>query len=102
MICYEADGLGFGVSGAVTRSWNPREFSGIDLSQLCARRSFILLLFDPIGASRQSLRLFRAKDRLIRAFGSFVGLRDHAVKLPKFMRKGDGMIFSLGQDPISG
>ncbi len=105
VICYErADGLGFGVSGAVTRARGIRaSFPGIDLSQIpmavpVAREKLVYLL-DPIGASRRSLA-FRAKDRLIRAFGSFVGLRDHAVELPfipKFMRKDDGMIFSLGQ-----
>jgi len=105
VICYErADGVGFGVSGAVTRARGIRtSFPGVDLSQIpmavpVAREKLVYLL-DPIGASRRSLA-FRTKDRLIRAFGSVVGLRDHAVELPftpKFMRKDDGMIFSLGQ-----
>lgn len=105
VICYErADGLGFGVSGAVTRARGIRaSFPGVDLSQIpmaipVATEKLVYLL-DPIGASRRSL-VFRAKDRLIRAFGSVVGLRDHAVELPfipKFMRKDDGMVFSLGQ-----
>ncbi|MBZ5683454.1 MAG: 4Fe-4S ferredoxin [Acidobacteriia bacterium] len=105
VICYErADGLGFGVSGAVTRARGIRaSFPGIDLSQIPmavpVSREKLVYLLDPIGSSRRSL-VFRAKDRLIRGFGSIVGLRDHAVELPftpKFMRKDDGMIFSLGQ-----
>ena len=105
VICYErADGLGFGVSGAVTRARGIRaSFPGMDLSQIPmavpVSRERLVYLLDPIGASRRSL-LFRGKDRLIRAFSSVVGLRDHAVELPftpKFMRKDNGMIFSLGQ-----
>ena len=97
-------GSGFGVSGAVTRARGiSASFPGIDLSQIPmavpVSREKLVYLLDPIGASRRSFA-FRAKDRLIRAFGSIVGLRDHAVELPlipKFMRKDDGMIFSLGQ-----
>lgn len=105
VICYErADGLGFGVSGAVTRARGIRtSFPGIDLSQIPmaapVKRDKLVYLLDPIGASRRSLT-FRAKDRLIRMFGSVVGLSDHAVELPftpKFIRKDDGIIFSLGQ-----
>jgi len=105
VICYErADGLGFGVSGAVTRARGIRaSFPGADLSQIPmavpVSREKLVYLLDPVGASRRSLA-FRAKDRLIRTFGSIVGLRDHAVELPftpKFMRKDDGMVFSLGQ-----
>ena len=105
VICYErADGLGFGVSGAVTRARGIRaSFPGIDLSQIPmavpVSREKLVYLLDPTGASRRSI-VFRAKDRLIRACGSIVGLRDYAVELPftpKFMRKDDGMIFSLGQ-----
>ena len=105
VICYErADGLNFGVSGAVTRARGIRaSFPGVDLSQIPmaaqVQREKLVYLLDPIGASRRSL-VFRAKDRLLRAFGTIAGLRDHAVELPflpKFMRKDDGMIFSLGQ-----
>ena len=105
VICYErADGLGFGVSGVVTRARGIRaSFPGVDLSQIPmavpVSLEKLVYLLDPIGASRRSFT-FRAKDRLIRAFGSIVGLRDHAVELPftpKFMSKDDGLIFSLGQ-----
>jgi electron-transferring-flavoprotein dehydrogenase len=105
VICYErADGLGFGVSGAVTRARGIRaSFPSVDLTQIPmaapVQREKLVYLLDPIGASRRSFA-FRAKDRLIRALWSVVGLHDHAVELPftpKFMRKHDGMILSLGQ-----
>lgn len=105
VICYErADGIGFGVSGAVTRARGIRaSFPGVDLTQIPmaspVKREELVYLLDPIGASRRSFVL-RAKDRLIRALGSVVGLHDHAVEFPftpKFMRKDDGMILSLGQ-----
>jgi len=103
--CYErADGLGFGVSGAVTRARGIRaSFPGVDLTRIPmaapVKREKLVYLLDPIGASRRSLA-FRTKDRLIRLFGSAVGLSDHAAKIPftpKFMRKDDGMILALGQ-----
>jgi electron-transferring-flavoprotein dehydrogenase len=59
----------------------------------------LVYLLDPIGASRRSAA-FRIADRLIRALGSIARLRDNAVELPftpRFMRKHDGMILSLGQ-----
>ncbi len=105
VICYErADGLGFGVSGAVTRARGIRaSFSDAELSQIPmavpVRDEKLVYLLDPLGASRRSL-VFRMKDRLIRTFGPIIGLQDDAVELPftpKFMRKNDGMIFSLGQ-----
>ena len=105
VICYErADGLGFGVSGAVTRARGIRaSFSGIDLSQIPmavpVNREKLVYLLDPIGASRRSLA-FRVTDRLFGTFGRLVGLQDYAVELPftpKFMRKDGGMIISLGQ-----
>ena len=105
VICYErADGLGFGVSGAVTRARGIRaSFPGIDLSQIPmavpVKREKLVYLLDPIGASRRSV-VFRVTDRLLRMFGRIVGLQDHAIELPfipKFMCKDDGMIFSLGQ-----
>jgi electron-transferring-flavoprotein dehydrogenase len=105
VVCYErADGLGFGVSGAATRARGIRaSFPGVDLTQIPmaapVKREKLIYLMDPIGASRRSFA-FRAKDRLIHALGSMFGLRDHAVELPftpKFMRKDDGIILSLGQ-----
>src|SRR5215471_14053780 len=69
VICYErADGLGFGVSGAVTRARGIRaSFPGIDLSQIPmavpVKREKLVYLLDPIGASRRSV-VFRVTDRL--------------------------------------
>jgi electron-transferring-flavoprotein dehydrogenase len=105
VICYErADGLGFGVSGAVTRARGLRaSFPGVDLTQIpmavpVAKEKLVYLL-DPNGASRRSLAL-RAADRLLRTLRAVVRLRDNAVELPlipKFMHKRDGMVLSLGQ-----
>ncbi|MGC2451009.1 MAG: hypothetical protein WA477_25410 [Candidatus Sulfotelmatobacter sp.] len=105
VLCYErADGLAFGVSGAVTRARGIRaSFPEVDLSQIPmaspVSKEKLVYLLDPIGASRRPL-IFRIKDRLIRALGPLLRLRDHAVEvpfIPKFMLKHDGMIFSLGQ-----
>ena len=103
--CYErADGLGFGVSGAVTRARGIRaSFPGVDLSQIPMAAPVssekLVYLLDPTGASRRPLA-FRVKDRLLRTFSKVFRLKHEAVELPftpKFMRKHDGMIFSLGQ-----
>ena len=105
VICYErADGLGFGVSGAVTRARGIRaSFPGVDLGQIPmavpVKKEKLVYLLDPIGASHRSLAM-RIADWKMRAWGLIVGARDHAVELPytpKFMRKHGGMIFSLGQ-----
>ena len=105
VICYErADGLAFGVSGAVTRARGIRaSFPGVDLSQIPmaapVTKEKLVYLLDPVGASRRPF-LFRIKDRIIRSFPSLFGLQDDAIEVPftpKFMRKDNGMIFSLGQ-----
>jgi electron-transferring-flavoprotein dehydrogenase len=105
VVCYErADGLGFGVSGAVTRARGIRgSFSSDDLTQVpmavpVAEEKLVYLL-DPTTASRRSFAV-RLADRAIRTLGSAVGLRDNAVELPftpDFLRKHDGLILSLGQ-----
>jgi len=72
VICYErADGLGFGVSGAVTRARGIRaSFPGVDPTQIPmaapVKREKLVYLLDPIGASRRSFA-FRAKDRFTRS-----------------------------------
>jgi len=105
VICYErADGLGFGVSGAVTRGRGIRaSFPDLDLSQISmaapVRGEKLVYLMDPIGASHRSLA-FRLADRVLRTFPSIFRLRDHAIEvpfIPKFMHKHDGMILSIGQ-----
>jgi electron-transferring-flavoprotein dehydrogenase len=105
VVCYErADGLGFGVSGAVTRARGIRaSFPDVDFNQVPmtapVTQEKLVYLLDPIGASRRPL-IFRLKDRLIRVFASLSRLKHHAVEfpfIPKFMQKHDGIIFSLGQ-----
>ncbi len=105
VICYErADGLGFGVSGAVTRARGIRaSFPEADLKQIpmavpVAKEKLVYLL-DPLSASRRS-RAFQIADKVIRSCRSVFRLKDDAVEVPftpKFMRKHRGMIFSLGQ-----
>jgi len=105
VVCYErADGLGFGVSGAVTRGRGIRgtfrndELKQIPMAAPVASEKLVYLL-DPTRASRRSLAL-RTVDLVIRAFGAIAGLRDSAIELPftpDFLRKHDGMILSLGQ-----
>jgi len=105
VICYErADGLGFGVSGAVTRARGIRgSFPGVDFTQVPmavpVKKEKLVYLLDPIGASRRSLAM-RIADWKVRALGLIAGGHDHAVELPftpKFMRKHDGLVLSLGQ-----
>ena len=105
VICYErADGLGFGVSGAVTRARGIRtSFPGVDFTQIPmvvpVSNEKLVYLLDPIGASRRSLAI-RAVDRLLRTVGLGSSSRNHAVELPftpTFMRKHDGIVLSLGQ-----
>jgi len=105
VICYErAEGLGFGVSGAVTRGRGIRgSFPGLDVKQIpmaaqVAREKLVYLL-DPIGASPRSFSL-RTIDRLIRLARPVIRARNHAIELPyipRFMNKHDGFVLSLGQ-----
>jgi len=105
VICYErADGLGFGVSGAVTRGRGIRaSFPGLDLAQIPmaapVKEERLVYLLGPAGASQRSWAL-RAGDKLLRALGSFLGCREDALELPlipSFMQKHDGFVMSLGQ-----
>jgi electron-transferring-flavoprotein dehydrogenase len=105
IVCYErADGLGFGVSGAVTRARGIRaSFPDTDLTQIPMAAPVtsekLVYLLDPTKASRRPLSL-RLADIAIRALGFAIGYHHHALELPftpEFMRKHDGMIFSLGQ-----
>src|SRR5579859_6666358 len=69
VICYErADGLGYGVSGAVTKARGIRHsFPQLDASLIPMAASVadekVVYLFDPIGASRRS-RPVRLADKL--------------------------------------
>lgn len=105
VICYErADGLGFGVSGAVTKARGIRaSFPEADLSQIPmavpVHSEKLVYLLDPIGASRRSWGI-RTIDWVVKTSSQLLGLRDSAVEapfIPSFMNKHGGMIFSLGQ-----
>ncbi|MGB9073146.1 MAG: hypothetical protein WCC22_10810 [Terriglobales bacterium] len=105
VICYErADGLGFGVSGAVTRARGIRgSFPDVDLTQIpmsaAVRKEKLVYLLDPMGASRRSFA-FKAKDRMLRTFGPVLRVKHDAFELPftpPFIRKHDGLVLSLGQ-----
>ena len=105
VICYErADGLGFGVSGAVTRGRGIRSsFPGLDLAQIPmatpVKKEKLVYLLDPTGASNRSFAL-RAADKLIRTVGPLFRFHEDAVELPiipSFLQKHDGFVMSLGQ-----
>jgi electron-transferring-flavoprotein dehydrogenase len=102
--CERADGLGFGVSGAVTRARGIRDsFPGVDLTQIPlavpVKKEKLVYLLDPGRASHRSLG-FRAADYLLRSLGFLFRLKHDAFEMPfipAFMRKQDGLILSLGQ-----
>jgi len=105
VVCYErADGVGFGVSGAVTRARGIRtSFPDVDLSQIPmaipVTEEKLVYLLDPIGASRRSVGM-RIADWKMRLLAALIGSSYEAVELPfnpKFMSKHDGLILSLGQ-----
>jgi electron-transferring-flavoprotein dehydrogenase len=105
VICYErADGLGFGVSGAVTRARGIRDsFPGVDLTEIpmaaAVKTEKLLYLLDPTRASRRSFS-FKVADRVLRSLGFVFGLKHDAFELPytpPFMKKHDGLVLSLGQ-----
>jgi electron-transferring-flavoprotein dehydrogenase len=102
--CERADGLGFGVSGAVTRARGIRaSFPGVDLTQIpmaaTVKKEKLVYLLDPVGASLRSFG-FKAADRVVRSMGFLFGVKHHAFELPytpAFMQKHDGLVLSLGQ-----
>jgi electron-transferring-flavoprotein dehydrogenase len=105
VICYErADGLGFGVSGAVTRARGIRgSFPGVDLTEIpmaaAMKNEKLVYLLDPTRASRRSLA-FKTADRVLRSLSFAFGLKHDAFELPytpRFMRKHGGLVLSLGQ-----
>ena len=105
VICYErADGLGFGVSGAVTRARGIRaSFPSVDLTEIpmaaAVKNEKLVYLLDPTRASRRSLA-FKAADRVLRSLRVMFALKHDAFELPytpPFMRKHDGLVLSLGQ-----
>ncbi len=102
VVCYErADGLGFGVSGVVTRARGIRQsFSNLDPGQIPmaarVRDEKIVYLLDPIGASRRPASLCLA-DRFAQRLAD---PRLHAIEKswsPAFLHKTGGLVLSIGQ-----
>ena len=102
VICYErADGLGFGVSGAVTKARGIRHsFPNLDPAQIPmaaqVRHERVVYLFDPIGASRRAPSV-RFTDKLTHPFANH---HLQAIELPwtpKFLHKQGGLVLSIGQ-----
>ena len=102
VVCYErADGLGFGVSGVVTRGRALRaSFPALDPAAIPmaapVREEKVVYLLDPVGASRRSATL-RVADATLRRLGL---ARNDALELPwapAFLHKSDGYVFSIGQ-----
>jgi electron-transferring-flavoprotein dehydrogenase len=102
VMCYErADGIGFTVSGVVTRARGIRtslpdaKLAEIPMATPVAAEKVVYLL-DPVGASRRSAAL-RAADGMVRTVRMD---REHAIELPyspPFLEKQGGWVFSLGQ-----
>jgi electron-transferring-flavoprotein dehydrogenase len=105
VVCYErADGIGFGVSGVVTRARGIRaSFPDLDPAQIPmaapVTEEKVFYLLDPVGASRRSAAL-RLADRLIRALHPLLAFEDEALELPwipPFLSKHGGLLLSVGQ-----
>ena len=102
VVCYErADGIGFTVSGVVTRARAVRaalpdaKLAEIPMAAPVTAEKVVYLL-DPVGASRRSAAI-RAADAAVRAVHMH---HDHAIELPyspPFLEKHGGWVFSLGQ-----
>lgn len=104
VVCYErADGIGFGVSGVVTRARGIRaSFPNLDPAQIPmatpVTHEKLLYLLDPVGASRRPASL-RIADALIRAFKGILPFERDALELPyipPFLRKEGGLLLSVG------
>jgi electron-transferring-flavoprotein dehydrogenase len=102
VICYErADGLGFGVSGVVTKARGIRtSFPDLNPAQIPMAAPVIeeklLYLLDPHGASRRYFAV-RALDAMARIAGAGA---THAIALPwipGFLHKEGGLVLSIGQ-----
>lgn len=105
VLCYErAEGLGYGVSGVVTRGKGIREtFPQLDVKDIPMAAPVgeekVLYLLDPVGASRRSAAL-RLADGMIRACKWVLPVTEQALELPytpAFLHKHGGFVCSLGQ-----
>jgi electron-transferring-flavoprotein dehydrogenase len=103
--CFErADGLGFGVSGVVTRARGIRasipDFDSLQVPMATpVAHETVAYLLDPIGASRRSAGV-RVVDAFVGALKRVLPFREHAVELPfmpAFLRKEGGLVLSVGQ-----
>ena len=102
VMCYErADGVGFTVSGVVTRARGIRaalpdaKLAEIPMATPVTAEKVVYLL-DPVGASRRSAAM-RTADAMVRTVRMD---SDHAIELPytpPFLEKHGGWVFSLGQ-----
>jgi electron-transferring-flavoprotein dehydrogenase len=100
VICYErADGLGFGVSGVVTKARGIKKTfpdlatSGVPMAVPVAKEKLVYLL-DPLKASRRSFAL-RLADKAVGLLA-----KNYAYEMPyipSFMNKHGGMVMSIGQ-----
>lgn len=108
VLCYErADGIGFGVSGAVSKAQSVRAtLPDLDLAEIPmatpVKKEINYYLLDPEGPegpSRRSTAL-RFGEFFLRKFSKLLRVKDHAFPFPwtpPFFRKKGGFIFSLGQ-----
>jgi electron-transferring-flavoprotein dehydrogenase len=105
VLCYErADDISSGVSGVVTRGQSIRSsFPDLNPAEIPmavpVTSERVMYLLDPIGASRRSLTL-RLADKLLRAVGPLLGVKDYAFTLPwtpAFLNKHGGLVLSIGQ-----
>ena len=103
--CYErSDNISAGVSGVVTRARGIRaSFPDLNPAEIPMaaeiHEEHVLYLLDPIGASRRST-LLRLGDRVLRAAGPLLGVRNSAFELPwtpPFLHKQPGLVLSIGQ-----
>lgn len=102
VICYErADGLGFGVSGVVTRargiqaSFPNLQPDQIPMSARVAQEK-VLYLLDPIGASRRA-RSVKALDCAVRTAAHPEYSAIELPWTPEFLHKTGGLLLSIGQ-----
>ncbi len=102
VICYErAEGLGFGVSGVVTRARGIRQsFPSLDVTRIPmaaeVRDEKVLYLLDPIGASRRKSSV-KALDLAIRTVRKPEFSAVELPYTPEFLHKTGGLVLSIGQ-----
>ena len=102
VLCYErADGLGFGVSGVVTKARGIRQsYPDLDPAQIPmaanVRNEKVLYLFDPHGASRRTASV-KAMDAVLRTTARVQNSAAELPYTPEFLHKSGGLVLSVGQ-----